>query len=472
MFSEDQKNQFYLQLLTISDEKTKILISNSRKEVSTLTRKRQDTTLYHGLPAVYIEGDWVVFSPYSQQIIHLSEEGMEDSDVITQLKEAGFFSEPSVTGPGEHASCYQTILITTNACNLECIYCFAFDGTGPQYMSDEVARAAVRYCINMASSRSKEPLISFFGGEPTLTIQQIEMVIGYARSLSKAAGSPTPSFSISTNGVMSEHALDVLLDNNFSITLSMDGLPEIQNLQRPMHQGVPTAPRVEATIKELACADADFFVRTTVTGHSVETIPDAVAHLASLGVKRVHFEAINVAGRAMMPTKGEVPLKPDAVKFASALIEAIKIGDGLDVGIMNSSYMNMLQPSAHFCDGAGGNRIAVTPNGEVTACLEVQGSCHPSSNTFLIGRYDENKGELTIDPTKKQSLCSLVIPEINQECASCFAKYICGGGCPIRNIHASGDPTKPDQFNCTVTKEVLPFVIGLVDRYSNRREGC
>lgn len=125
-----------------------------------------------------------------------------------------------------------------------------------------------------------------------------------------------------------------------------------------------------------------------------------------------------------------------------------------------------MQPSVHFCDGVGGNRVSVSYTGEVTTCLEVQGGCHPTADYFIIGGYDEKEDRIVINPQKQMRICGNPITSQNECCRNCFAIYICGGGCPIRNYHMTGDQNKVDPFRCQVIKSVLPFVVNLFDQAS------
>jgi len=424
------------------------------------------TLLYNGLPAVWSDGEWIVFSPYTQQVIRLSQDEVDDPRTKGELNQLDFFSSPSPGGPGEFADYYQVILIINGGCNLECVYCFAFDEESEnRRMNEEAAFASIRYGIDESARRQRKLLLSFFGGEPTLVPDLVRSSVDYSRELARCASLPNPIFSISTNGVVSTEILELLVNNKFTITISMDGVPNIQNTHRPLKGGFDSSRIVEKTISALLEAGADFFVRATVTSASVCYMPKSISYLRTLGVDRVHFEAVSIAGRAAFPTKGNSFGKPTAGAFARYLIEAIELGNELGVSVMNSSYMNFLQPAAHFCDGTGGNRIAITSDGLVSTCLEVQSGCHPAVGRYVIGEFDKTSKQLTINTAKGKLLCSEIIAS-SAGCVDCFAKYICAGGCPIRNQHATGSPFVIDPFNCEVVKTVLPFVIEMVDRSS------
>jgi hypothetical protein len=51
---------------------------------------------------------------------------------------------------------------------------------------------------------------------------------------------------------------------------------------------------------------------------------------------------------------------------------------------MNSSFMNLAHTPASFCSGDTSRKIAVTPSGELTTCVEVQDICHPAAKNFMV----------------------------------------------------------------------------------------
>jgi uncharacterized protein len=395
-------------------------------------------------------------------LARLTPEQLTDPDTNRELASRGFFGQPSLQGPGALSDYFQLTLITTSDCNLRCRYCFANAGDTRIVMPEAVALAAVRYAVRKAVGRHL--LISFFGGEPSLTPKLIEQVVAYAKEVTIGSEVKGVRFNITTNGVMGQSMLEFLLENDFFLTISMDGVPMVQDHQRPFKYGGPSSPRVEQTIARLVEHDREFMIRATVTDYSVGHLVSAVEYLNSLGVRNFHCEPINLAGRAILETKGQPMARPRAEDFIQNLASAITRAGELGMEILNSSYMNLLQPSVHFCDGVGGNRVSVSYTGDVTTCLEVQGGCHPTADSFIVGGYDPDTDEIAIDLARRQRICGTPITGQNACCSNCFAIHICGGGCPIRNYHMTGDKDRVDPFRCQVIKAILPFVIALFDQ--------
>ncbi|HAS80443.1 MAG: Radical SAM domain protein [Candidatus Nomurabacteria bacterium GW2011_GWE1_32_28] len=426
------------------------------------------TRLFHGLPAVFCNNHWVVISPYAGELVRIDDDKFDSQETKIELEKKGFFGHPSEKGPGALSDYLQLTLITNSDCNLKCSYCFANAGETKIVMEENVAFAAVRYSVKKAKSR--DLLISFFGGEPSLTQSLIKKVVAYAKQSIIGTEVKKVRFNITTNGVMSKSFLNFLIDNDFFLTISMDGLPIVQNHQRPLRYpskgSFDSSPILERTVKTLVAKKHEFMIRATVTDFSVKYLVQTIQYLDNLGVTQFHCEVINLAGRAIIKTKGQPMKRPAVDDFIENLKASILEAGKLGMGILNSSYMNLLQPSVHFCDGVGGNRISVSYTGEVTTCLEVQGGCHPTADNFIIGAYNKETGDIDISSLKQLKICSNPITSQNSCCKDCFAIYICGGGCPIRNYHMTGDQNKVDLFRCQVIKSILPFIFDLFDQSS------
>lgn len=415
---------------------------------------KSETRLYNGVPAVLVDDQWIVLSAGFDEIVTIPKNQMDDPKILQELKDSGFFS-PAIQPKGT----YQLTMITTNDCNLRCGYCFADSGSSVSViaMPEEMAYAAVDHGVK--ASIGRKLAIAFFGGEPSMTGDLIKNVVVYAKKQKLAEkGGAGVDFRITTNGVMSASFLDFLVLNNFRITLSSDGPSDIQNIHRPLKKGGPSSKIVEETIRRLAAHGKDFKLRVTVPETSVERMADVVEWLHALGGNQIHFEPISIAGRASESTEGMIFNKPPNGLFVENLQKAILRGNELGVGIVNSAFMNIATPPPDFCEGNSDNRIAISYTGDITTCVEVQEKCHPASTDFIIGKYDaETKIIVLMDDRQSRSCHGTKVGA----CAECFAVKICGGGCPVRNFHTTGNINEVDPYRCENVQQMLPFLMKL-----------
>jgi uncharacterized protein len=129
----------------------------------------------------------------------------------------------------------QMTLEVTEKCNLRCDYCVynpyveQARNHGARDMSLEVAYKAIDY-LKAHSFKTEQRYITFYGGEPFLRFDFIRSCVEYANSVFE--GKPL-KFSATTNGIMiTPEIAQYVLENNFSIVISIDGPKDIHDNYR------------------------------------------------------------------------------------------------------------------------------------------------------------------------------------------------------------------------------------------------
>lgn len=403
--------------------------------------------LFYGLPCVNFGNKYILFSPYTKRTLILSSISNKDKIRRDIEKKWGkeFFGKPLFRK--NDLSNRKITLITTPDCNLACRYCSVRAGERKSMMSTDLAKRAVDEVI---TPKTKKIKIIFFGGEPTLNFNCIKETVDYV----KTRNIPY-EFTISTNGIVSEKIIRFLCENDFTIQISADGTPKIQDYQRPLPNGAPTSKILEEKIKRFVKNNARFKIRETVTNLNVGNMAESVSYYAKLGVKYIFFEPLIPAGRALGHKKIKSPKPKRFIKeFERALDRAKK--EGIQIG--NSLLINLLHPSTHYCGAALGETLTITPEGLVTACTAIQDNCNKLSNIMTTGRYNKKQDKFEYDLKKIRNLCNHNVENI-KKCSNCFAKYICSGGCIIRNLVKSGALEKTNEEYCEIRRGLLKLVI-------------
>lgn len=401
------------------------------------TNFKQDK-LYNGLPCVWDGEKCIVFSPYAQKIVSVLPQQLDDPLLQEKLENIGFFGEPLNKKP---AGIAEVSLIVTTDCNLNCKYCYVEKENKPLYMQPDFT---IRVLKEALKPSTKKIYLTFFGGEPTLNMPVLRECIDYIKSLGIDV-----KHHIVTNGVISDEVLDYLIDNRFSFTVSMDGQPELNDVQRPMKNGKGSSVFVERTIKRLVEEKAHFQVRMTITQFNVDQMADAIEYWASLGVKFVHFELVSIGKRKVPPEFSTMNAKSYLKNVKKALDKAEEIG----VYVINSAYMNLLTPSQYFCTIDGGERLLFTPDGGISACYRVQ-SLNDTLQDFIVGKYNGETDKFEINTLKLKKFRNIKVDSF-EECKNCFAKYICGSGCPYRNFTQTGTFQNIDKQMCDIKRELI-----------------
>ncbi|MEA3315066.1 MAG: radical SAM protein [Campylobacterota bacterium] len=125
------------------------------------------------------------------------------------------------------------VLEITEQCNLRCTYCI-FDEdyqNERKHNSFNMSKDIVYKAIDNYKTRinNKEAYIVFYGGEPLIRYDFIKDIVNYAK---KILGDIV-KFSFTTNGIyLTKEKIIFFKDNNFLITVSLDGDKNIHNKYR------------------------------------------------------------------------------------------------------------------------------------------------------------------------------------------------------------------------------------------------
>jgi len=251
------------------------------------------------------------------------------------------------------------------------------------------------------------------------------------------------------NGVMSREASDWVLRHLDGATVSLDGLPEIHDAQRPLVNGKASFDKVRATLQRLDDAGFNYGIRLTVTDESVHRLAESVAFIAThfaapAGIQAEPLFAVGRAHDAGMPAV-------DPRLFVAQFRQAAQAARRHGVQLKYSGARFGTTTNA-FCKAAG-DSFAVTPDGHVTSCYEVADAADPRSALFFFGRLDQERGEFEFDPARLDTLRRLTV-EHKPHCHDCFCKWHCAGDCPAK-LATLGDAWDPStSLRCHINREL------------------
>ena len=181
--------------------------------------------------------DDIFFEKYKDQV--------ELRERIQQFTEKGFLSNKKpnrIIHPYTYIvedllskKLHTAILQVTQMCNLKCRYC-PYSGNGyldrkhlNRTMSIEVAQKTIDFIVSN-SLFSNDISIGFYGGEPLIAYDFIKETVEYTQ---KVARGKNINFFITTNGtILSRKIIKFLSENNFSVTVSLDGPEAIHDKNR------------------------------------------------------------------------------------------------------------------------------------------------------------------------------------------------------------------------------------------------
>lgn len=159
----------------------------------------------------------------------------------------------------------QMILEVTSNCNLRCKYC-SFSG---RYSSSrthqkenlplDTAIKAVEYFIGNSKADKSPPAISFYGGEPCLNFGLIREIVEFTK---KKGVFQKFHFGLTTNAtLLTDEIIKFFVDNDFALTVSLDGPQRITDRFRVFKNGEGTFDTIVGNLKKIKHTYPAYFKR-------------------------------------------------------------------------------------------------------------------------------------------------------------------------------------------------------------------
>jgi uncharacterized protein len=325
-------------------------------------------------------------------------------------------------------------LFLTTACSMRCVYCYAGGGDQKRVMPWPMARAAVDWMVAHTLKRGRKSFSASFhgGGEVTTAFSLMKRCVHYIRTQARLH-QITAMLDAGLNGVMSLPAVDWVTRCLDGATVSLDGLPEVQNAQRPLADGRSSYDAVAATLRRMDERGFNYSIRATVTDRSVDRLAASVGFMSSqFRPRSIQVEPVHVSGRASQNHLVEIAAPRFVDNYRRAALEAR--ANGVD---LRYSGARLFTTTNAFCKAATGNSFALTPDGSVTSCYEVMTADDPRASLFHFGKYQATADGFELHADRISRLSSLTV-EHKAHCARCFCKWHCAGDCPAK-LASAGD---------------------------------
>lgn len=149
-------------------------------------------------------------------------------------------------------------------------------------MSEETARNAVDWLF--ASCGIQRDLhVNLMGGEPLLRFDLIQKIVPYAKLRARQIGKNV-HFGCTTNcTLLTDKILAFWKRFGMGFHCSIDGIPELQNLNRLFVNGKGSAEVVERNVRKILDYRPAVMARSTITPQSAPYLLDSARYFASLG---------------------------------------------------------------------------------------------------------------------------------------------------------------------------------------------
>ena len=380
----------------------------------------------------------------------LSEEKIKEitADIESLRSEGLLFAPEKTDKPVKSHEVKALCLHICHDCNLRCRYCFADEGayhSEREFMSEETAKKAIDFLIENSGNR-KILEADFFGGEPLMCLQTIKNVVAYARSREKETGKKF-LFTTTTNALLlDDDAIDFFNREMENVVLSLDGRKEVHDAIRKTKNGKGSFDYVIENIKKFVRSrgDKSYYVRGTFTAKNLDFSNDVI-FLAENGFDSISMEPVVTPIEDLAIKKEHLPeICAEYENLCDKYLDKFDKGEGFNFFHFNIDLEGgvCFQKMVSAC-GAGNEYFSVVPNGDIYPCHQFAGD-----KNFYMGNVYEGKlnGEIR---AKFAENCLFT----RKGCESCFAKYICSGGCSANNYYYTGDMNTPYPITCEMMKK-------------------
>ena len=342
-----------------------------------------------------------------------------------------------------------------HSCNLNCAYCFASQGKyqGERaLMSLEVGKRALDFLIeNSGSRRNLE--VDFFGGEPLMNFDVVKEMVAYARGREKETGKHF-RFTLTTNGVLIDDDVIEFANREMSnVVLSLDGRKEIHDRYRVDYAGKGSWERIVPKFQKLveARGGKNYYMRGTFTHANPDFLKD-IQTMLDLGFTELSMEPVVCDPEDPSAlTMEDMPIVMEQYEqLAQLMLERHREGKPF------TFYHYMIDLKGGPCIykrvsgcGSGTEYMAVTPWGDLYPCHQFVGD-----EKFKLGNIFD--GVDNHEVRNEFAACNVYA---RPECADCWAKLYCSGGCAANAYHATGSITGIYQYGCELFRKRMECAI-------------
>jgi uncharacterized protein len=352
--------------------------------------------------------------------------------------------------------------VTPN-CNLQCSYCSAVatrpDGSVGRIAADVLARG-IELFVGGTEEEALEWL--FHGGEPLLlpadwyraAMEQIEARARANGKLRRIA------YAMQSNAVaLREEHLALFVEKRVIVSSSLDGTPELHDLQRGRGE------TVLRNIRRLAEAGVGGGVITILTPANIDHVDEILDFFAARGVTGIKLNTLSCVGRGSGART--VSGKDYARAMASCMRRIARTGSveplNNDLLVMLGSFLHGREDRvpdrencySYHCSG-GRFFFGLEWNGDVYPC----GRAADTGGFRMLNLADERFDAAAVE----RALAALHHKDAwYVRCFDCPARRICSFGCPA---FEAGNPAERE-LQCEFTRELYRFLVSdpaLVDR--------
>jgi uncharacterized protein len=367
---------------------------------------------------------------------------------VIDLHSCGFLSDmPNPPVPFAYEDTLIAWLHTTNACNLRCNYCYLAKTN--EMMDEQIGRRAIEAIFRSARANNFTKVkIKYAGGEATLNFPLVTKLHDYARQLTDEHHLDLRGVVLSNGVRLTTEMVESMIARNLRLMISLDGLGDAHDAQRPFANGRGSFANVARNIEMAKDEGLVPDICVTVSGRSAAGLQELVGWI----LERDLPFSLNFYRENELSTS-YADLKLDEKRIIQGMLAAFKV---IEAELPRRSLLaslvdraNLSAPHSRPC-AAGYNYLVIDHHGRVAKCqMEI------NKPVTHISAPDP----LAVIRADKLGVQNYAVAE-KEGCRDCEWKHWCAGGCPQATFQATGryDIQSP---NCNIYKALYPEVVRL-----------
>jgi uncharacterized protein len=409
-----------------------------------------------GLKAFKYNNQYFAFEPISLKLFKISPTDFHN----IEKRETELTEYCSTTSPSIDTTSPDTLGIainTTHNCPFSCKYCFGSGYCNKSTASNTnmnflTAKNTIDFFVNTCKELKIANLkITFLGGEPLLNLRLVKHIQEYIKNCS----SEPLNFkqSIVTNALLLDtDAIDYLSANNFEVVISIDGEKTAHDKYRTFPDGKGTYDEIILNVNQAIKQCNNVACSTIAKGNNLYS---AFKHAEKLGFQKFSPLIVSTNDPTISLSKTEMTtLLSDEQKIVKYLFEKMQKTEQYIKYVPIQKILSVLiykNQQHHNACYAGYRFFAISVNGDIYPCPHFI-----ENKNFTIGNVEE---KFHLSNTAIYNQFKKIVVDNRQGCRTCWAKYVCGGGCYHDSLLYSGKVSNRGE-SCERFKNLLISILG------------